>query len=112
MPDYVNYNSYLYTRYLWYLVTRRKEYQASRKKKRQGKREKHARQKTKGSIYMRSGSRPSPDGTRLLFAGGTVSPMMCPADGHCNIRTTKKAGRKTSREEGRDEKTRTNVTSY
>ena len=32
-------------------------------------------------IYMRSGSRPSPEGTRLLFAGGTVSPMMCPADG-------------------------------
>ena len=30
---------------------------------------------------MRSGSRPSPDGTRLLFAGDTVSPMMCPADG-------------------------------
>ena len=30
---------------------------------------------------MRSGSRPSPEGTRLLFAGDTVSPMMCPADG-------------------------------
>ena len=30
---------------------------------------------------MRSGSRPSPKGTRLLFAGGTVSPMMRPADG-------------------------------
>ena len=29
---------------------------------------------------MRSGSRPSPEGTRLLSAG-TVSPMMCPADG-------------------------------
>ena len=100
MPDYVNYNSYLYTRYLWYLVTRRKEYQASRKKKRQGKREKHARQKTKGSIYMRSGSRPSPDGTRLLFAGGTVSPMMCPADGQ--QKDKKKVRRKTSQDEGRD----------
>ena len=30
---------------------------------------------------MRSGSRPSPEGTRLLLAGDTVSPMMCPADG-------------------------------
>ena len=30
---------------------------------------------------MRSGSRPSLEGTRLLFAAGTVSPMMCPADG-------------------------------
>ena len=28
-----------------------------------------------------SGSRPSPKGTRLLFAGCTVSPMMCPCDG-------------------------------
>ena len=34
--------------------------------------------------YMLSGTRPSPEGTRLLllFAGGAVSPMMCPADGH------------------------------
>ena len=30
---------------------------------------------------MRSRSRPSPEGTRLLLAGDTVSPMMCPADG-------------------------------
>ena len=30
---------------------------------------------------MRSGSRPSPEGTRLLFAGDTVGRMMCPADG-------------------------------
>ena len=29
---------------------------------------------------MRSGSRPTPEGSRLLFAGDTVSPMMCPAD--------------------------------
>ena len=30
---------------------------------------------------MRPGSRPSREGTRLLFAGGTVSPtMMYPAD--------------------------------
>ena len=30
--------------------------------------------------YMHSGSRPSPEGTMLLFAGCTVSPMMCQAD--------------------------------
>ena len=31
---------------------------------------------------MLAGSRPSPEGRRLLFlfAGGAVSPMMCPAD--------------------------------
>ena len=33
---------------------------------------------------MRSGSRPSPEGTRLLSAG-TVSPMMCPADGQQTV---------------------------
>ena len=33
---------------------------------------------------MRSGSRPSPEGTKLVFAGGAVSPVMCPADGQQN----------------------------
>ena len=28
---------------------------------------------------MRSGTRPRPEGRGLLFAGDTVSPMMCPA---------------------------------
>ena len=37
--------------------------------------------KNETKANMRSGSRPSPEGTRLLFAGGTVSPTMCPADG-------------------------------
>ena len=30
----------------------------------------------KTKTNMPSGSRPSPEGTRMLFAGGTVSPMM------------------------------------
>ena len=30
---------------------------------------------------MHSGSRPNHEGTRLMFASGTVSPMMCPSDG-------------------------------
>ena len=30
---------------------------------------------------MRSSCRRSPEGTRSLFAGDTVGPMMCPADG-------------------------------
>ena len=29
---------------------------------------------------MHSGSRPNHEGTRLMFASGTVSPMMCPSD--------------------------------
>ena len=43
---------------------------------------------------MRSGSRPSPKGTRLLFAGDTVSPMMCPADGHSQDKGRDKAEKK------------------
>ena len=30
---------------------------------------------------MHSGSRPNHEGTRLMFASGMVSPMMCPSDG-------------------------------
>ena len=37
--------------------------------------------KNETKTNTRSGSRPRPEGTRLLFASGTVSPMMCPADG-------------------------------
>ena len=33
---------------------------------------------------MRSGSRPTPEWTRLLCVDGTVSPMICPADGQQN----------------------------
>ena len=34
---------------------------------------------TKTSMRPRSG--PSPEGTKLMFAGGAVSPIMCPVDG-------------------------------
>ena len=34
---------------------------------------------TKTIVY--SGGRPNHEGTRLMFASGTVSPMMCPSDG-------------------------------
>ena len=37
--------------------------------------------KDEPNTYMRSGTRPSPEGRRWLFAGGTVSSIMCPADG-------------------------------
>ena len=62
-----------------------KEYQVlipgNKKEKRQGKKgNKKTKNETKKTC-MRSGSRPSPEGTRLLFAGDTVSSMMCPADG-------------------------------
>ena len=33
---------------------------------------------------MRSGRRPSPEGTRLLFAV-TISPMICPVDGRLQL---------------------------
>ena len=58
---------------------------------------------------MRSGSRPSPEGTSLLFAGGTVSPMMmCPADGQ--QKDDKKGQTEDKPRRGRDkaEKTRVN----
>ena len=50
------------------------------KKTGKGKKERRKKMKTKKAC-IRSGIRPSPEGTRLLFAGDTVSPMMCPADG-------------------------------
>ena len=37
--------------------------------------------KNERKTNMRSGSRPCPEETRLLVAGGTVSPMMYPDDG-------------------------------
>ena len=49
---------------------------------------------------MRSGSRPRLEGTSLLFAGGTVSHMMCPADGQ--QKDGKNARQRTSQDEGRD----------
>ena len=47
-----------------------------------------------------SGRRPSPTGTRLLFAG-TISPMICPVDGPAEGRH-EKTRRKIRQEEGRD----------
>ena len=49
----------------------------TRRKKRQWKKENKNRNKT----IMHSVSTPRRDGTRLVFGGGTVSPMMCPSDG-------------------------------
>lgn len=46
---------------------------------------------------MRSGSRPSGEGTRLVFAGGSVSPIMCPADGQQNDGKKGPTGDKTRR---------------
>ena len=51
---------------------------------------------------MRSGSRPSPKGTMLLFlfAGGAVSPVMCPPDQQNDKK--RRDGRKARQEEGTD----------
>ena len=79
MPDYVN-NNDIAIRYLA-TILKSTRYQVSKRKtgREINKEIKKMKHETKTNI-MRSGSRPSPEGTRLLFAG-TVSPMMCPADG-------------------------------
>ena len=43
----------------------------------------------KQKTSMRAGRRPSPGGTKLLFAG-TISPMICPVDGSTEGRHEKK----------------------
>ena len=80
MPDCVKNNNISCTSHLnlWAPGTRYQERKQTGKRKK-GKKVKN---ETKTNI-MRSGSRPSPDGIILLFAG-TVSPMMCPADGQQN----------------------------
>ena len=78
MPDYVHNSNISGTSQLYYC----KEYQVPgiKKENRQGKKLTKIIMKngTKTNI-MRSGSRPSPEETRLLLAG-TVSPMICRAD--------------------------------
>ena len=80
MLDHVNSNNISGTRYL--ATTVRGKVPGIKKEKRQGKKEKKRKEKkNEAKTNMRSGRRRSPEGTRLLFAGGTVSPTMCPADG-------------------------------
>ena len=64
-------------------------------------REKTGEKKTKPkSSCMRSGRKPSPEGTRLPFAG-TISSMICPVDGPTGGRH-KRTRQNTIQEEGRD----------
>ena len=107
MHDYVN-NIISGTSRLQYY----KEYQVliagiKKEKERERKRRREKKWKMKQKLTcMRSGSRPSPEGTRLLFAGDTVSPIMCPADEQ--QKNDKKRPDEYSQDEGRDkaEKTR------
>ena len=46
---------------------------------------------------MHSGSRPSREGARLVFAGGTVSTMLCPVDGQQKHDKNGEAGDKARR---------------
>ena len=55
---------------------------------------------------MRTESRSSPEGTRLLFAGDTVSPMMCPADGQQKNDQKRKTKTAKMRAETKQKKTR------
>ena len=75
---YVNNNNISGTSQLLYGVPDTR-YQEGKKTGKERKEKKKCKLKPK-QIYMRSGSRPTPEGSRLLFAGDTVSPMMCPAD--------------------------------
>ena len=97
MPDYVN-NNDIAIRYLA-TILKSTRYQVSKRKtgREINKEIKKMKHETKTNI-MRSGSRPSPEGTRLLFAG-TVSPMMCAADGRQKHEGN--ARRRTSQDEGR-----------
>ena len=79
MPDYVNDNTISGTSQLPEGVPGVNTMCQERKKIGKGRKEKE--RKMKQQTCMRSWSRPSPEGTRLLFAGETVSPIMCPADG-------------------------------
>ena len=58
---------------------------------------------------MHSGSRPSPEGTRLLFAGDKVSPTMCPADGQQKNDKNGQTNTAKMRAEIKPEKTRLRV---
>ena len=61
---------------------------------------KERKEKTKPkSSCMRLGRPPSPEGTRLMFAG-TISPMICPGDGPTTQDQTEDKTKK--KEEGRD----------
>ena len=74
--------------------TKKGKKRAKKGKKQRGNEKKRREKKTKPkSSCMRSGHRPSPEGTRLLIAG-TISPMIYPGDGPTEGRhskTTRKA---------------------
>ena len=69
-----------YKEYTRHQVSRRKRDRERKKRNKKMKNETitnmHA---LREQTCMRSGSRPSSEGTRLLSAGDTVNPMMCPA---------------------------------
>ena len=75
----------------------KKERNRKEKKKRKYGKERKFETKTN----LRSGRRPSPEETRLLFAG-TISPMICPGDGPTEGRHDK-----TSRKARQEKKRRT-----
>ena len=67
-----------------------------RQKKKKKKKKKKEKKKNEAKINMRSGHRPNPEWTRLLFAC-TISPMICPGDGPTSGRQDK-ARQKTRQE--------------
>ena len=65
------------------------------------KRKERKERKNETKIIMRSGRRPSPERTGLLFAD-TISPMICPGDGPTegrHVKTRRKTGKEKKRAE-------------
>ena len=81
----------LFQEYQWSICVHPKKKKTTKK----GKNERNRSEKEKESkemkqkTSMRAGRRPSPGGTKLLFAG-TISPMICPVDGSTEGRHEKK----------------------
>ena len=68
-------NNFGISRYRYHAIY----FEVYNKKEKEAGKERKQRNETK--TIMHWGSRPSRGGIRLVFAGGTISPVMCPSDG-------------------------------
>ena len=86
----------------------------AKKDKKGAKKKKEERKPKQKTFCMRAGRRPSPEGTRLLFAG-TISPMMCLGDGPTergHYKTRRKARKKKKNEKRATTQSSKNQTSF
>ena len=91
---------YLDTDTMRYIYTSKYIY-ITKREKRQGKKAEDATR-----TITDSGSRPNHEGTRLMFASGTVSPMTCPSDGQQKDDKKGQAGDKARRGQRQGAKTK------